>query len=124
MFVAFGALALALAAIGLYSVIAYTVAQRTRDLGVRAALGAQVADLVGLVVSEGVKLGVAGVAIGVGLALVGSRWIGPLLFEESPRDPVVFGLVAVVLIGVTVLASYVPARRAARVDPMVALRSE
>jgi putative ABC transport system permease protein len=124
MFVAFGALALALAAIGLYSVIAYTVAQRIRDLGVRAALGAQVSDLVGLVVSEGVRLGVAGVAIGVGLALVGSRWIGPLLFEESPHDPLVFGFVVAVLLGVAALASYLPARRAAQVDPVVALRYE
>jgi predicted permease len=124
MFVAFGALALALAAIGLYSVIAYTVAQRTRDLGIRAALGAQVADLVKLVVSEGVQLGVGGIAIGLVIALLGGRWLGPLLFDESPHDPVVLGFVAVVLFGVAALASYLPARRAARVDPMVALRNE
>ncbi len=124
MFTSFGALALALAAIGLYSVIAYTVAQRTRDLGVRAALGAQVGDLMKLVVSEGVQLGVAGVAIGVVLALIGSRWVGPLLFDESPHDPLVFGVVVVVLLGVAGLASSLPALRAARVDPIVALRSE
>jgi ABC-type antimicrobial peptide transport system permease subunit len=105
-------------------VIAYTVAQRTRDLGIRAALGARVGDLVRLVVSEGLKLGTVGVAVGVALALVGARWVAPLLFDESPHDPVVFGLVAAVLVGVAALASYLPARRAARVDPMVALRSE
>ena len=124
MFTAFGALAIVLAAIGLYSVIAYTVAQRTRDLGVRAALGAQVGDLVTLVVGEGMKLALAGVVIGVGLALVGSRWVSPLLFEESPHDPLVFGSVAAVLAGVAALASYIPARRASRVDPVIALRAE
>ena len=124
MFLAFGALALALAAIGLYSVMAYTVSQRTQELGVRAALGAQQRDLVRLVVDEGVSLGAAGIVIGVAIALAGGHWLGPLLFQESPHDPLVFGLVTVVLLGVTVLASFVPSRRAARVDPMVALRYE
>jgi putative ABC transport system permease protein len=124
MFLAFGALALALAAIGLYSVMAYNVAQRIHELGVRAALGAQRADLVRLVVREGVTLGAIGIAIGVVLALIGGHWIGPLLFEQSAHDPLVFGFVAVVLLGVTLLASFVPSRRAAGVDPMVALRYE
>jgi len=124
MFLAFGGLALALAAIGLYSVMAYNVSQRTQELGVRAALGAQQRDLVRLVVNEGVTLGAAGIVIGVVLALAGGHWLGPLLFQESPHDPLVFGFVAVVLLGVTVLASFVPSRRAARVDPMVALRYE
>ncbi len=124
MFLAFGALALALAAIGLYSVLAYNVSQRTQELGVRAALGAQQRDLVRLVVKEGVRLGAAGIVIGVVIALAGGNWLGPLLFQESPRDPLVFGFVTVMLLGVTVVASFVPSRRAARVDPMVALRCE
>jgi predicted permease len=124
MFLTFGLLALLLAAMGLFSVISYNVAQRTRELGVRAALGARTNDLITLVVREGVKLGVIGIAIGAAIALAGGRWIAPLLFNESPRDPAVFGLVALVLLGVTIAASWVPARRAARVDPQVALRTE
>src|SRR5437016_1039887 len=95
MFLVFGGLALALAAIGLYSVMAYSVSQRTQELGVRAALGAQQRDLVRLVVTEGVTLGAAGIVIGVVIALAGGQWLGPLLFEESPHDPLVFGFVAV-----------------------------
>ncbi len=124
MFLAFGALALALAAIGLYSVMAYNVAQRTQEMGVRASLGAQERDLIRLVVNEGLRVGVVGIVIGVVIALAGSEWLGPLLFRESPHDPLVFGFVTVVLLGTTVLASLVPSRRAARVDPMVALRYE
>jgi predicted permease len=122
MFVAFGGLALALAAIGLYSVIGYNVAQRTHELGVRAALGAGVGDLVRLVVRDGLNVALIGIVLGIVMALVGSRWVGPLLFQEPPRDPVVFGLVAAALFGVSVLASVIPARRAAQVDPMIALR--
>src|SRR5438874_9783045 len=124
MFLAFGALALALAAIGLYSVMAYTVAQRTQEMGVRASLGAQERDLIKLVITEGLRVGVVGIVIGVMMALAGGQWLGPLLFQESPHDPLVFGFVTVVLLGTTVLASFVPSRRAARVDPMVALRYE
>ena len=124
MFLAFGLLALTLAAIGLFSVISYNVAQRTHELGVRVALGAQMGDLIRLVVSEGVKLGAIGVGIGAAVALASGRWIAPLLFKESPRDPVIFGVVAAVLLSVTVVASFIPARRAARVDPNRALRSD
>jgi len=124
MFLAFGALALALAAIGLYSVMAYTVSQRTQEMGVRATLGAQQRDLVKLVLNESLRVGVVGIVIGVMIALAAGQWVGPLLFQESPHDPLVFGLVAVVLLGTTVVASFVPSRRAARVDPMVALRYE
>jgi putative ABC transport system permease protein len=124
MFLTFGALALALAAVGLFSVISYNVAQRTHELGVRVALGAQINDLVRLVVGEGMKLGAIGVGIGAAIALAGGRWIAPLLFKESPRDPVIFGLVTIVLLGVTLVASFIPARRAARVDPNRALRSD
>ena len=120
----FGGLALVLAAIGLYSVIAYNVAQRTHELGVRVALGAGMRDLVRLVVREALQLTVAGVAIGAGIALFVARWVEPLLFHESPRDPWVFAGVATVLLAVAALASFLPARRAARADPMQALRSD
>jgi predicted permease len=124
MFLTFGLLALLLAAIGLFSVISYNVAQRTHELGVRVALGAQIGDLVRLVVSEGVKLGAVGVGIGAAVALASARWMAPLLFRESPRDPVIYGAVAAVLLSVTAVASFIPARRAARVDPNRALRSD
>jgi predicted permease len=124
MFLAFGVLALALAAIGLFSVISYNVAQRTHELGVRVALGAQMGDLIRLVVREGMILGAIGVAIGGAIALASGRWIAPLLFKESPRDPVIFGVVTVVLLTVTLVASFIPARRASRVDPNTALRSD
>ena len=96
MFSAFGLLALVLAAIGLYSVIAYNVAQRTHELGVRMALGAQRADLLRLVVIEGLRLGVAGVVIGGAIAFAASRWLAPLLFNESARDPAVYAVVGLV----------------------------
>ena len=124
MFVAFGALALVLAAIGLYSVIAYNVAQRTHELGVRVAVGAQARDLIRLVVIEGLRLAVVGVAIGVAAAFIASRWLKPLLFNESPKDPFVFTVVTLLLVATAVAASWIPARRASRVDPMVALRAE
>jgi ABC-type antimicrobial peptide transport system permease subunit len=124
MFVAFGALALLLAAVGLYSVIAYNVVQRTHELGVRITLGAQVGDVLGLVVGQGLRLGVAGIVMGGIIAVSLARWLRPLLFQESARDPAVYALVAGALLAVALVASYVPARRAARVDPNVALRAE
>ena len=124
MFVAFGGLALVLAAIGLYSLIAYDVAQRTQELGVRLALGASAADVMKLVMASGVRLVVVGVVLGGGLALWGSKWMEGLMFRQSPRDPVVFGIVALVLLAVALLATSGPALRAARVDPNVALRGD
>jgi predicted permease len=124
MFVAFGALALALAAIGLYSVVAYSVAQRTHELGVRVALGAQARDVVRLVVTDGIRLAGMGVAIGAVVAFVASKWVKPLLFNVSPTDPTVFALVVVTLVAVAMAASWIPARRASRVDPNVALRAD
>lgn len=124
MFTVFGVLALALAAIGLYSVIAYNVAQRTHELGVRSALGAQLGDLVRLVLTDGMRLALVGVVLGSVIAFVVGRWAQPLLFEQSARDPAVFGGVAVLLLAVAALACLIPARRAGRVDPMRALRSE
>jgi putative ABC transport system permease protein len=124
MFVAFGVLALLLAAIGLYSVIAYNVAQRTHELGVRVALGAQSPDVIRLVVVDGLKVALAGVAIGVIVALWAGRWVKPLLFNVSANDPSVFALVALTLLVVAVAASWIPALRASRVDPNVALRTD
>ena len=124
MFALFGALALLVAAIGLYSVIAYLVTQRAHELGVRVALGAAQSNIVGLVVRYGVGLAAVGVAIGMLLSLNAGRWIEPLLFDTSPRNPAVFLLVAVVLLVVGLLASVVPAWRAARVNPIEVLRAE
>jgi predicted permease len=124
MFLAFGGLALALAAVGLYSVIAYGVAQRQKELGVRIALGASRGSVVRLVVAGGVRVVVLGVAIGGLAALWAGRWIGTLLFDESPKDPVVYAAVAAVLVIVAIVATALPALSAARVDPNVALRAE
>ena len=124
MFTVFGVLALVVAAIGLYSVIAYGVAQRTHELGVRLALGAESGDLVRLVLREGLRLSVVALALGLAAALIAGRFVAPLLFETSPRDPAVFAGVAAVLLLTAVAASAVPALRAARVDPNRALRDE
>ena len=124
MFVAFSALALVLAAIGLYGVIAFDVAQRTQELGVRIALGAQVGDVLRLIVGAGLRFAVVGVAVGIGIALLASRFVAPLLFGVSPRDPLVLGGVGVLLLGVAAVASGIPAWRATRVDPNTALRTE
>jgi ABC-type antimicrobial peptide transport system permease subunit len=124
MFVAFGVLALVLAAVGLYSEIANNVAQRQHELGVRVALGASGSDVIRLVVSDGLKVVGAGIAGGLLIALWAGRFVEPLLFSVSPRDPSVFTLVAAALIGVAIAASWVPARRASRVDPNVVLRSD
>jgi putative ABC transport system permease protein len=113
-----------LAAIGLYSVIAYNVAQRTHELGVRRALGAQAGDVIRLVVTDGLRLAGVGVAIGVALSLYAGKWVKPLLFNVSPTDPWVFVLVAVTLILVALAASWIPALRASRVDANVALRTD
>lgn len=124
MFVAFGGLALVLAAIGLYSVIAYDVAQRTHELGIRIALGARMRDVVLLVVGDGMRVAIVGGATGAAAALVAGRWLEPLLFNESPRDPLVYSTVAGVLLCAVLLASGIPALRAVHVDPNEALRTE
>jgi putative ABC transport system permease protein len=122
MFLGFGALALALATIGLYAVIAFAVVQRQQEFGVRLALGARGADLLRMVVGEGARVTLGGVTIGTAVALAAAPFVGPLLYHESPRDPIVYAIVSVVLLIVGLVASAVPASRAARVDPNVALR--
>ncbi|MEX2154192.1 MAG: ABC transporter permease [Gemmatimonadaceae bacterium] len=124
LFVGFGVLALLVAAVGLYGVIAYNVAQRMHELGVRIALGAQARDVVQLVIGQGVRFALAGVAVGSALALVAARWIQPLLFQQSARDPAVFGLVGFLLMAVALFASAIPALRATRADPTTVLRTE
>ena len=124
MFSIFGALALLLAAIGLYSVVAFTVAQRVHEFGVRVALGATGANLVRLTVVRGVMPVAMGIGAGLVIALLLSRLMNGLLYELSPRDPGVFVGVSVVLFVVAVAASLIPASRATRVDPMLALRSD
>jgi putative ABC transport system permease protein len=120
----FAAVALALAAVGLYGVMAYAVTQRTHELGVRVALGATGERISRMVVGQGIALTLGGVALGIAAALVLSRVIGSLLFGVSRADPVTFASVLGTLVLVATLASYVPARRAARVDPLIAMRGE
>jgi putative ABC transport system permease protein len=124
MFVTLGVLALVVAAVGLYGVVAGNVAQRMHELGVRAALGARAPDVVALVVAQGLRYAVAGIGLGSLLALGTSRWLQPLLFEASARDPAVFGGVAAAIVLVAAAASAVPALRAARADPAVILRAD
>jgi putative ABC transport system permease protein len=120
----FALLAAVLASLGVYSVIAYSVAQRTRELGVRVALGADRRRVAGLVVSEGLTLAVVGIALGLVGALLVTRSLTSLLYEVRPNDPAVLAGTCLGVLVVAVVASYVPARRAMRVDPMVALRAE
>ena len=123
-FTMFGALALLLAGLGLYGVIGYDVAQRTREMAVRMALGAQVGDVLRLIVGQGVRLAGIGIVIGLVIALLAASSVAPLLFDTSPRDPVVLGVVALTLFAVAVMASVIPAWRATRVAPGAALGVE
>jgi predicted permease len=124
LFGALGVLALGLAGVGLYAVISFGVARRAREIGIRAALGARAGDLVGLVLGEGMRVTLVGVALGVLLALALGRVVESLLFGASVRDPVVYVLASATLLAVTALASVVPSWRAARVNPVTALRDE
>jgi predicted permease len=120
----FGLLAMALACIGLYGLLSYETSQRTHEIGIRMALGAQHQDMLRLILGRGIMLAVIGAATGIGAALALTRFLRSLLFEIQPTDPTTFAGVAILLTLVALLACYVPARRAMRVDPMVALRHE
>lgn len=120
----FASVALLLSAIGIYAVMSYAVSGRTREIGIRIALGATSADVLGLVIREAAALTLAGVAVGLGGALAATRVLGSQLYGVGTTDAATFAVVSLLLAGVAMLASYIPARRAARVDPMVALRDE
>ena len=124
MFGAFGLLALVLAAVGIYAVVSYDVGQRTREMGVRLALGARATDVGQLVVRDGVRVIALGAAIGIIVVVLGAKFVAPLLYQISPRDPLVIAGVSATLIVVAIAACVVPAWRAMRVDAAVALRSE
>jgi putative ABC transport system permease protein len=120
----FAGLALLLAAVGIYGVIAYNVGQRTREIGIRMALGAQNSNVLGLVLKHGMSLGLIGLGIGLAASLALTRFLKGLLFSVSPTDPLTLLVVAILLAFVAFLACYIPARRAMAVDPIVALRCE
>ena len=124
MFTLFGVLALLLAAVGLFSVISYNVSQRNHELGVRMALGASARNVLSLVVREGLRIAVIGTAIGVVVALFAGRWLAPLLYSVSAKDPATFIVVVATLLAVASVASVIPARRAMKVDPTQALRGD
>jgi len=121
---AFAVLSLALASIGLYGTVSYAVSRRTREVGIRMSLGADGACVIRLLMGSGMKLVLVGSAIGVGIAFAAARLVSGLLFNVSSLDPATFLLVPTVLAGVAMIAAYIPSRRASRVDPAVALRTE
>jgi predicted permease len=120
----FAAVALLLAAVGIYGVVSYSVERRTREMGIRVALGAEPSGVLGLVVRESMRVVLVGIGVGIAGALALSRLMRGLLYQVSPVDPPTFWVVALLLGGIALLASYLPARRASRVDPVIALRSE
>jgi putative ABC transport system permease protein len=124
LFASFGMLALALAAIGIYGIMSYSVSRRTHEIGVRVALGAQASDVLRLILGQGMTPVLIGVVLGISAALAVTRLMKSLLFGMSAADPLTYIGVAALLISVALLASYIPARRATKIDPMQALRNE
>ena len=120
----FAGLALVLASIGIYGVIAYNVVQRTREIGIRMALGAEKADVLRLILRNAVQIGIFGLVVGIGASYLATRALASMLFGVNPHDPLIFFCVAASILVVVMLASYIPARKATRVDPLVALRYE
>ena len=124
LFAIFGGVALVLAALGLYGVVEYLVGERTREFGIRLALGSSARQIVALVVSRGMLVTVVGLGAGAAMALAAGKFVEPLLFETSARDALAYAVAASVLLGVALIACVVPAVRATRVDPVIALRAE
>ena len=116
--------ALALALVGIYSVISFSVSERTREIGIRMALGAKRGDVLRMILGQGMRVSAVGIAMGLAIALGLTRLLRTLLFEVSATDPITFVLVAMMMSLIALMACYLPARRATRVDPLVALRDE
>jgi len=113
-----------LALVGIYSVISFSVSERTREIGIRMALGAKRRDVLRMILSQGMRVSAVGIVMGLAIALGLTRLLRTLLFEVSATDPITFGLVAMTMSLIALMACYLPARRATRVDPLVALRDE
>jgi ABC-type antimicrobial peptide transport system permease subunit len=120
----FGVLALILAAVGIYGVMSHVVARRTREIGLRMALGAQLSDVQKLILKQGMLLAAIGSSFGMVIAFGGARMMKSLLYGVSASDPITFASVALLLLGVAFVACWLPARRASRIEPMIALRAE